>query len=103
MNNAAADSPERAPTVQALRARPGAGFAVADIAKRFRVGEDRVRGWIKRGEMIALNTSDTRCGRPRYVVTPEALAEFERGRSAAQPKPARPRRRRPHIIDYYAD
>jgi excisionase family DNA binding protein len=69
------------------------GLTVPEVAARLRVGRDRIRGWIRRGELRAINTGRTRCGRPRYVVTPEALAEFERGHDATTPA-ARPRRRR---------
>jgi transposase len=99
--------PETAPNVEVLRARPeahsGRGFTTADLARRFRVSEERVRGWITRGELVGINTSDARCKRPRYVVTPEALAAFEKTRAAADPP--RPRRRRPpkktNYVDYF--
>jgi hypothetical protein len=74
------------------------------VAKRYRVGEDKVRAWIKNGEISAINTADRRCGRPRYVVTPEALAEFERCRQAATPNAPTPKRRkRTEETDYYPD
>jgi hypothetical protein len=65
------------------------GFTVADIAARYRVGQDKVRGWIKRGELAAVNTSAALCGRPRDVVTPEALAKFTVTRWHAKPGPRR--------------
>jgi transposase len=77
------------------------GYTTADIAARFRVSEDKVRGWIKRGELLAINTADVKCGKPRYVVTPEALAAFEQGRGAAEPKPAPRRKRRTAEVDYF--
>jgi transposase len=79
------------------------GFTTADIAKRFRVGQDTVRGWIKRGELVAVNTRDVRCGRPRFVVLPEALAAFEQARQAVTPPGTRPARRRKRTsqIDFY--
>ncbi len=80
------------------------GITVADIAARYRVGEDKVRGWIRRGELAAINTGTVLCGRPRYVVTPEALAKFEARRSAAPPpKPRRPQRTPPGYINYLPD
>jgi transposase len=79
------------------------GYTVADIAKRYRVGEDKVRGWIKRGELAAINTANTKCGKPRFVVPPEALAEFEQRRAAAEPKPAPRRKRRTVEVDYFPD
>src|SRR5262245_30485620 len=80
-----------------------AGYTVADLARRYRVSCDRVRGWIERGELRALSRRDARCGRPAYVVTPEAMAEFERGRAVATlPKPAR-RKKRTQEMDFYPD
>jgi hypothetical protein len=81
----------------------GTGLTVADVARRYRVGEDKVRAWIRRGELAAVNTAASLCGRPQLRVTPEALAAFERGRSAAPP-PALPRRRkRTGQVDFYPD
>jgi transposase len=79
------------------------GLTVKDVAKRYRVGEDKVRGWIARGELKAINTATALCGRPRWVIPAEALANFEKGRtSAPTPKPTR-RRRRSQEIDFYPD
>ncbi len=95
-----------ADVVEAVRAAgctTGHGFTVADLAKRYRVGEDRVRAWIKSGLLKAVNTADVACGKPRFVVLPEALTEFERTRSTA-PLPKLPRRRRPaDQIDFFPD
>jgi hypothetical protein len=86
-------------TVRAL-----SGLTVADVARRYRVSPDKVRQWIKNGELSpALNTASTLCGRPRWVVTPEALAKFEKQRQApAAPKPAR-RKKRSCPVDYFPD
>lgn len=82
---------------------PGRGLTVADVARRYRVSPDKVRAWIRRGELRAVNTAVVACARPRFVVLPEALAEFERGRAAGPPpKPAR-KRSRPFLVDYYPD
>ena len=53
------------------------GLTVREIARRYRVGEDKVRLWIRRGELRAINTSEALCGRPRWVIPPEALVGFE--------------------------
>jgi hypothetical protein len=80
------------------------GLTVADVARRYRVGEDKVRGWIRRGELSAINTADRRCFRPRFVVTVDALAAFERNRQAATPNAPKPKRKRKtNIIDYFPD
>jgi hypothetical protein len=66
-----------------------AGLTVADVAKRYRLSPDRFRGWIRRGELRAVNSRDCRAAGPSWVVPPDALAEFELGRAAATvpPKP----------------
>src|SRR5262249_10182210 len=72
------------------------GWTVSELARRFRVGEDRIRGWIKRGEMIALNVAEVKRGRPRFVVNTEEDERFEQGRWVAAPaKPAPRHKRRP--------
>jgi hypothetical protein len=79
------------------------GYTVADVAARYRVSPDKVRAWIKRRELAAVNVALSLCGRAQLRITPEALAAFERGRSAAPP-PRPPRRRRPvDLVDYYPD
>jgi hypothetical protein len=77
------------------------GYTPRELARLLRVSPDRVRGWIMAGELQALDTSRHRCGRPRYVVLPQHLAEFVRRRQAG-PAPAPPRRRkRTQEVDYY--
>jgi transposase len=81
---------------------PDRGFTVSDVAARFRVGEGKVRGWIRRGELAAVNTAAVLRGKPRWVITPEALARFEAARQAQTPtRPALRRRRPPDLVDYY--
>jgi hypothetical protein len=88
--------PDTLPTV-------GRGFTVADIAARYRISPDKARLWIAKGILRAVNRNDIRSGKPSWVVTAEALAEFERGRQAATPpKPPR-RRKKSQAIDFYPD
>jgi excisionase family DNA binding protein len=81
------------------------GLTSAEVAERYRVGEDKVRAWIRSGELPAINTAGVLSGRPRFVITPDGLAVFERRRAAAgPPAPARQRRAgRPAYKDYYPD
>jgi hypothetical protein len=68
------------------------------------VSPDRVRAWIRRGELPAVNTAATLCGRPRFVITPEALQQFERGRQAATTPPkSTPRKPLKALVDFYPD
>ena len=82
---------------------PAVGLTVADVARRFRVGPDKVRSWIARGELAAVNTASVLCGKPRWVVTPEALAAFERGRAGGPPPKRARHRKRTTVVDYYPD
>jgi excisionase family DNA binding protein len=68
-----------------------ARLTVPEVARLLRVSEDKVRGWIERGELRAVNCAARAGGRPRWRVSREALAEFERLRSP-RPTPT-PRRR----------
>ena len=79
------------------------GYRVADLCHRWKVGADKVHGWIRRGELEAVNVATSLCGRPQYRITPESVRLFEERRSTAPPpKPTR-RRRQPHLIDYWPD
>lgn len=73
---------------RALLVADVAGLTPREVAVRYRVSAEKVRKWIERGELRAINTADTKSGKPRYVVPVEALAEFEQKRAAAAPKPA---------------
>jgi hypothetical protein len=82
---------------------PTKGATPEDLAPRYRVSADKVRAWIKAGKLKAVNTADAKVGKPRYVVLPEHLAEFERARSAAPtPKPPR-RKRQSGAKDFFPD
>jgi excisionase family DNA binding protein len=80
---------------------PGRGLTVREVARRYRVSTDKVRSWIKRGELMAINTATALCGKRRFVVLPHHLAAFEQKR-ASGPEPKRPRRGRlGTLVDYY--
>jgi hypothetical protein len=78
-----------------------AGFSVADLARRWRIGTDKIRGFLRRGELIGTNLAVNLAGRPLWRVSPEEVRRFEAFRSSAPaPKPAR-RRKKTNIIDFY--
>jgi hypothetical protein len=99
--------PDRALTAEGRAAdRVGGaarGLTVADVARRYRVGEEKVRAWIACGELAAVNTASALCGRPRWVVPADALAAFERRRAGGPPPRAPRRRKAAGTIDYYPD
>jgi hypothetical protein len=77
------------------------GLTVREVARRYRVGEDKVRSWIRRGELQAINTATALCARPRFIVLPDALDHFEKLRAGALPPKSPHRRRRYAQVDYY--
>jgi hypothetical protein len=79
------------------------GRTVPELADLLRVGEDRVRRWIKSGALAAIDTSDPLSPRRRFVILPESLGEFLRGRSASVPPKPKRRRRRHGAKDYYPE
>jgi hypothetical protein len=67
-----------------------------------RVSEDKVRAWIRSGELAGVNTADPRSAKPRFVILPEAIQQFAAARSPALP-PKLPRRKRITKVDYFPD
>jgi hypothetical protein len=93
----------RSPDLDTATTTTPRGFTVHDLAVRYRVSPDKIRVWIRKNLLKAINTADVTCARPRYVITPEALRTFEEGRAANEPpKPVR-KRRNAGEIDFYPD
>jgi excisionase family DNA binding protein len=84
---------------------PGAarGLTCRELARLLRVSRGRILAWIRTGELPALDVSPRGSARPRYIVTPHALAEWERSRRASQPAPPPKRHRRAAVKDFYPD
>src|SRR4051794_23340201 len=79
------------------------GLTVSEVARRYRVSEDKVRLWLRQGELKAINTSTVLSGKPRWVIPADALEAFERRRAAGAPA-KHPRRRRPKVAtDFFPD
>jgi transposase len=80
-------------------------FTVRDIQERYGVTEHTVLGWIKAGELKAVNVG-RQPGKlkPRWRVSQSALEQFELQRTAtpAMPTPRKQRKRRePEVIQFY--
>ena len=91
-------------TAVSLAAPSGRGLTPRELAGLLRVSPDRIRSWIANGELGAVNTATVRCGRPRYVILPDQLAEFVRSRRASTPAKPKPRRKRQQVAkDYFPD
>lgn len=78
------------------------GYTVADLARRWRIGEDKVRAFLRRGELIGVNLAANLSARPQWRITPESVELFERRRtSAPPPRPPRRKRQPPGWVDYF--
>ena len=82
---------------------PPPGYSVADLCRRWRVGPDKIRRFLLRGELVGVNMATNLAGRPQWRITAESVERFERRRSSAPPPQPPRRRRRPEMIDYYPD
>jgi len=61
----------------------GLTVSVADYARRLRVGENKVRGWIEQGDLLAIDVSDSRKEKkPRWRIPVEEIERFEGERSS---------------------
>jgi transposase len=77
-------------------------YSVRDICERYAVGEHTVLGWIKRGDISAIDVSRRLGGKPRWRITAEALAAFEQLRTPSPPPPPVKRnRRRADVVEFY--
>jgi hypothetical protein len=75
-----------------------------ELARRYHVKADKVLAWIRAGELRALNIATTTGGRPRWLILPESIADFEARRSSTPPpRPVRiPRRRKPvDVLEFF--
>lgn len=78
------------------------GYTVREVAKLFRVGKSKVLKWIERGELLAINTSNSPM-QPRYIILPDSLASFVVARElGAKPKSTR-RKPRKVRTDHFPD
>src|SRR5262245_43050147 len=78
------------------------GWTVPRLAKLLCVSPETVRTWIRNKELKAINTA-RRNGRPRYVILPHHLEEFERRHLAATETSTAPPRRRRRQPDGWTD
>jgi hypothetical protein len=77
------------------------GRTPAELGRLLRVSADRIRSMIVRGELGAINTAPRRGGKPRYVILPHHLQEWEMMHRAAVPQATPRRKRRTQRTDFY--
>ena len=63
------------------------------IARRWGIAVDKALCWIRSGELVAMDASTSRTGRPRYLIDVADLERFEAGRRVSADGRS-PRRRR---------
>ncbi len=79
-------------------------YSVRDICDRYGVGEHTVLGWIRSGDLRAINVGrSVKAKKPRWRITEEALAAFELRRTPdpPQPKTRKKRRKSSSVIERY--
>jgi hypothetical protein len=82
---------------------PATGFTIRDLCRRWKVGGDKIRGFLRRGELVGVNVATSRAGKPQWRITASSVERFESRRSSAPlPKPARRRKAR-ELVDYFPD
>jgi hypothetical protein len=96
------DMPSPAEPAGGLAEIPSRALTVREFARRWRIRPDKARAWIHRGELKAVNVAAHLCGKPRFLILPHHVADFERSRQVAKPK-ATPRRKRRWVTDYFSD
>lgn len=62
-------------------------YGVKQIRERYGVAESTVLGWIRHGELKALDVSPRKGGRPHWRITEKALDDFEALRATTPPAP----------------
>lgn len=53
-----------------------------ELARQRGIRPAKVLAWIRRGELEAINLASSLDGRPRWRISPEALARFDAARSS---------------------
>ncbi|AMV23455.1 Helix-turn-helix domain protein [Gemmata sp. SH-PL17] len=79
-------------------------FTVADLQKRYMVTANTVLGWIRNGDLKAINVGRTAARqKARWRITQAALEAFEQSRTPSPPPAPSPRRRKSpaDVIEFY--
>lgn len=78
---------------------------VREIAERLDVTEHTVLAWIQNGELLAMDVSRNRGGKPSWRISPESLEAFEQSRMPMPPIAKSQVRRRntsqPGVVEFY--
>jgi excisionase family DNA binding protein len=99
----AASCTTRAARRKTQKGGPSGLLTPPQVAKQLGVSADKILGWIRKGELHATNVATGGGGRPRYRISDEELAEFQRTRQNVKPppKPSRRRKKDPNVIEFF--
>lgn len=88
-------TPEEPGSRRALRSKPAKDrYTPPELASQWGVSPDKVRAWIRAGDLAATDVSTTQGGRPRYLISQAAIAALESRRTIQAPPEPPPRRSR---------
>jgi excisionase family DNA binding protein len=79
------------------------GMTPAEVAEYLRISPDRVRAMLRTGELGGIDTAPPGSSKPRFVVLPHHLREYEQRHVAAEPPKVKRHRKRSDEVDYYPD
>jgi hypothetical protein len=72
------------------------------LAKRYGVAPEKILAWIRAGELVAINIAARLGGRPRYVISANAVEAFELARSSQRPAKNIPKKiKMPSVIEFF--
>ena len=73
--------PTSTSTAPRKQRHPAESMTILRFCQRYGIGHDKVYGWIADGTLHAVNVATKTGGRPRWVIPPESLMEFEAQRA----------------------
>jgi hypothetical protein len=76
-------------------------FTPPEVAETLRGDQMKVHGWIRKGELRAVNVASSGTIRPRWRISQADLADFLAGRTAAPQPPVSRRKQRPGVTEYF--
>ena len=88
-------------STEALPIARGCFLTVPKIARRFGVSPNKIGGWIRSGELRAVNVAATVGGRPRWRISESELAAFESRRSNSAPVVKMRRKRQTDVTEFF--
>jgi excisionase family DNA binding protein len=90
-------------TTQTMKSQ-SAKLTPKQVGARLAVSEDKVRSWIRSGELPAMDLGSRPGGRPRYRIDPDDLESFLQRRLVRTQTASTSRRRKrgsDHIIEFF--